>query len=286
MRALQPQLRAPGRRRGRTHRGGAGRRDEPDHQGVRLQQGLRDRPLHRARRSRAAPTPSPSGRHLRGDRLGHRHHRDRGEAGRHPAAALAACDRARRHRRAGEPHGRALRHGVPPRHRLAALVQRIRAGEDAAQSPRPVDVRGVAGDVPPRRHGAGEVRAGPRHESRDLEPGPQRDGHVQGPGRGPCAHRGGRRSARDRDDAHGDAPSPRAAGQRRVSPPRHGGGDRPRGPRRGVVRGAGDRRDRGAAGSRSTPSSRRRAASPRPSRRRSSTTSGSSRRRSRRSSPT
>ena len=36
--------------------------------------------------------------------------------------------------------------------RLAALVQRLRAGEDAAQPDRPVDVRRLAGGVPPPRH--------------------------------------------------------------------------------------------------------------------------------------
>ena len=142
--------------------------------------------------------------------------RDRGEAERDPQPPLAARHRAGRHRRAGQPHGRALRHGVPARRRLAALVQRLRAGEDAAQPPRPVDVRRVAGDLPARRHRARPLPAGARHQPQDLQPRPQRHRHVQEARRRPDAHRRRRRSARDRDDAHGDAPSARAARDRRL----------------------------------------------------------------------
>src|SRR5438552_990573 len=182
VRPLQPQLRAARRRGGRPHRGRAGRRDESHHEGLRLQQGVRHRPLRRARRPRApADAPRPR-RLLRADRLDDGDRRDRRPAERDPAAPLAARDRAGRHRRAGQPHGRALRDGLPPRHGLAPVVQRLRAGEDAAQPPRPVDVRRLAGELPARRHGAGALPPRARDESQDLQPRPQRDRHLGRPG--------------------------------------------------------------------------------------------------------
>ena len=55
-----------------------------------------------------------------------------------------------------------------------ALVQRLRAGEDAAQSHGPVDVRRVAGGVLPRGHEARTLPPRPRHQPPHLEPRAQR----------------------------------------------------------------------------------------------------------------
>ncbi len=115
--------------------------------------------------------------------------------------------------------------------RLAALVQRLRAGEDAAQPARPVDVRRLAGRVPPRRHRARAVPARARHEPEDLQPRPQRHRHAS-------------RGFADDPDAHASSSSIRARPRRRATATRHlrvrpgtdvylllgdGGGDRARG---------------------------------------------------------
>ena len=111
LRALQPQLRPPRRRRGRPHRRGPRRRDEPDHH--RATSATRRSSIAALRRARRSASQHPLRRRADGSferyRLGHGDHRDRGQARRHPRAALAARDRARRHRRAGQPHGRAVR---------------------------------------------------------------------------------------------------------------------------------------------------------------------------------
>ena len=92
--------------------------------------------------------------------------------------------------------------GVPARARLAALVQRLRAGEDAAQSPRPVDVRRVAGGVPPSRHRAQRAScwcsARTRRSPTAATTPPTRFKRFA---RRPGTHAGRRRPARDRDDA-------------------------------------------------------------------------------------
>ncbi len=248
---------APRRRRGRRDRRDPRRRDEPDHQAATSATRLRHRPLRRARRARAAPAASAGRRHVRGSTGTTAIARDRRKRlNRIRAAALAARDRARRHRRAGQSHGRALRPRLPPRPRLAALVQRVRAGEDAAQAPRPVDVRRLAGDVPPRRHGALALPARARHEPEDLEPRPQRDRDVQDARRaGPAARwsssiRARRRRRARRRATFACAPAPtrtscsawRPRSSRRSSTTARSCADRTHGLRRAPRRARGGRR--------------------------------------------
>ena len=73
LRALQPQLRPARRRARRPHRRRARRRDEPDHEGLRLQQGLQHPALRRARAARSQhPMRRRARRHLRARSTGTR----------------------------------------------------------------------------------------------------------------------------------------------------------------------------------------------------------------------
>ncbi len=161
----------------------------PISQRLHLQQGLLDRPLRRAQATGRAPAEAPRRRHLRAHRLGPGDQRDRRAPVGDPRRAFAARDRPRRHRRPGEPHGRAVRAHLPLRARLEALVQRLRAGEDAALPHRPVDVRCPAVDVLPPRHREHPLPVDARHQPEDLQPRPQRDRHVQGVRRQPASRR-------------------------------------------------------------------------------------------------
>ena len=166
--------------------------------------------------------------------VGHGDRRDRRAAARrsataHSPRAIALVGIGGQANHMDAPYGL----GVPARPRLAALVQRLRAGEDAAQPARPVDVRRVAGGLPPRRHRARALPARARHEPEDLQPRPQRHRHLQALRRRPGPHARGRRPARDRDHAQ------RATATCACGPGTdvylllaHGGRDRARGPGR------------------------------------------------------
>ncbi len=95
--------------------------------------------------------------------------------------------------------------------RLAALVQRLRAGEDAAQPDGPVDVRRLAGDLPARRqqHARFLLVLGTNPRSRNR--GHNATDTLQDASSTTRPHAGRRRPARDRDDARRDAPPARAA---------------------------------------------------------------------------
>ena len=269
----------------------------PDHRGLRLQQGVQHPGLRRARAAHAAPaaargptarsSASPGTRRSREIAAKLRDIRDR-----HSPRAIALVGIGGQGNHMDGAYGVGFLRSA----RLAALVQRLRAGEDAAQPAGPVDVRRVAGGVLPSRRRAHAVPPGHGDEPEDLQPRAQRHRHAEALRRRAGTHAGGRRPARDRDDARRAAPPARAAGHRRLPAARARRRDRARGPGRRDVRRRAHRpastpcatrsrrstspRWRVAAASTSTRSRRRRAASRAPSRPRSSSISASSRRRS------
>ena len=122
---------APRRRRRAPLRADPRRQGPPGVAGLHLREGAAARPLpERPRRAGASAAAAPARRHLRGDRLGHRHRR-----GRRPARGGARRPRRRvdlllRRRRAGEPPRRRAT-ATPPRRRSAAVpLQRPGPGED------------------------------------------------------------------------------------------------------------------------------------------------------------
>ena len=88
------------------------RQGAPGVEGLHVREGAAARLLpERSRRAAAEPAAPPSRRHLRGDRLGHRHPRGRRPSGRGARRARWRVDRVLRRRRAGQPPRRRLRIG-------------------------------------------------------------------------------------------------------------------------------------------------------------------------------
>ena len=195
------------------HQRGPRRRVEPDHPGLRLQQGLLDRPLRRPRAARRASAASAAPTAPSSASPGSRRSPRSPRGCRHPRPALAARDRAGRHRRPGESHGRALRPHLAVGARLEALVQRLRAGEDAALPGRPVDVRFAALRLLPSRHRAQPTSCSLHGDATRRSPTaattPPTPSRASPPTRTQTAGRA--RPARDRDDAQRRPPRARQA---------------------------------------------------------------------------
>ena len=97
---------------GRTLRTDPRRQGPPGVEGLHVREGAAPRLLpERSRRAAAEPAAPPTRRHLRGDRLGHRHPRGRRPAGRGARHPRRRVDRLLRRRRAGQPSRRRLRRG-------------------------------------------------------------------------------------------------------------------------------------------------------------------------------
>ena len=162
---------------GRTLRTHPRRQGAPGVEGLHVREGAAARLLpERSRRAAAQPAAPPRRRHLRGDRLGHRHPRGRRAAGGGPRHPWRRGDRLLRRRRPGQPPRRHLRLGDAERARRPVPDQRHRAGEDRRDAGDGQDVRHAAA----RRLRALRGRVLPRQEPVDQPRHPARPHHAEG----------------------------------------------------------------------------------------------------------
>ena len=202
---------------GRPHRRRARRRDEPDHEGLRLQQGVRHRALRRARRPRALPDAPARRRHLRGRSTGTRRsprsraRLERRSARAHSPRAIALVGIGGQGNHMDAPYAMAFLRGIGSRRWFNAFAQEKTQHNLLDQWMFDASPATFLHADTERARFLLVLGTNPKISNR----GHNADRHLQDARRRPDAHRRRRRSARDRDHAHGDAPSARAARHRR-----------------------------------------------------------------------
>ncbi len=219
------------------------RQTTPGVEGLHVREGAAARLLpERPGRARAAPTTSPGGRHVRGNRLGHRDPRSRRTTRRGTRRAWRRQDPLLRRRRTRQPSRRRVRGVNVQGVRRQVPVVGDRTGEgwrDPRQRP---DVRHSGARRVRALRGRVLHRQEPLHDPRH----PPRPNDAEGDRQRPDAVDDRDRPEGHRDSPVGRLPSPGPSRSRRLAARGDGGRHRPGRPHRSCVDGRTRRRSRGS----------------------------------------